>query len=107
MSSGTLARKFSTERSTITSVSWMRRFRVMARVEVMCECGRGCAERLQVPVGEYDRARREPTHFLVATPHIPSEVDRVIEDHGSWLLVEATGVAAEIARGITGPRAKL
>jgi hypothetical protein len=65
----------------------------------MCECGRGCAERLEVPVDEYDRARRESTNFLVATLHVASEVDRVIEDHGSWLLVEATGVAAEVARG--------
>lgn len=78
-------------------------FQSHGRVAVLCECGRGCAERLQVPVGEYDRARREPTYFLVATPHIAREVDRVIEDHGSWLLVEATGVAAEVARGSYAP----
>lgn len=74
-------------------------FRSLDQTVVMCECGRGCAERLEVPVDEYDQARREPTHFLVATPHVAVEVDRVIEDHGSWLLVEAVGVAAEIARG--------
>ena len=73
-------------------------FQRHGRIEVMCECGRGCAERLEVPVDEYDRARSESTYFLVATPHLAGEVDRVIEDHGSWLLVEATGVAGEIAR---------
>ena len=78
-------------------------FRHHGRIAVICECGRGCAERLEVPVDEYDRARREPTYFLVATPHIASEVDRVIEDRGSWLLVEATGVAAEVARGSYAP----
>ena len=73
-------------------------FRNHGRIEVMCECGRGCVERLEVPVDEYDRARRESTYFLVTAPHLADEVDRVIEDHGSWLLVEAIGVAAEIAR---------
>jgi len=73
-------------------------FQRQGRIEVMCECGRGCAERLEVPVGEYDRVRRESTYFLVTAPHFADEVDRVIEDHGSWLLVEAIGVAAEIAR---------
>jgi hypothetical protein len=73
-------------------------FRDEGRIEVLCECGRGCTERLQVPVDDYDRARRESTHFLVTAPHLAGEVDRVIEDHGSWLLVEAIGVAAQIAR---------
>jgi hypothetical protein len=73
-------------------------FRNRGRIEVMCECGRGCAQRLEVPVDDYDRARRDSTYFLVTAPHFAGEVDRVIEDHGSWLLVEAFGVAAEIAR---------
>jgi hypothetical protein len=67
-------------------------------VTVMCECGRGCSERIEVPVDEYDRARRESTYFLLTAPPVVSEVDRVIEDHGSWLLVEAVGDAAGIAR---------
>ena len=78
-------------------------FQRHGRIEVLCECGRGCAERLEVPVEEYDRARLESTYFLVATPHVAHEVDRVIEDHGSWLLVEATGVAADVARGSYAP----
>src|SRR5689334_15036359 len=73
-------------------------FRRHGRIEVMCECGRGCSERIEVPVDEYDRARRESTYFLVTAPHVADEVDHAIEDHGSWLLVEAIGVDAEIAR---------
>lgn len=78
-------------------------FRRHEQIIVMCECGRGCVERLEVPAGEYDRARRQSTHFLVTAPHLVREVDRVVEDHGSWLLVEAFGVAAEIARGSATP----
>jgi len=78
-------------------------FRDHGRIEVMCECGRGCTQRLEVPLDEYDRARRESTYFLVTAPHLADEVDHVIEDHGSWLLVQATGVAAEIARAGKAP----
>lgn len=67
-------------------------------MEVMCECGRGCTVRLKVAPVEYARVRAESTYFLVAPEHQAPEVDRVVEDHGSWLLVEAIGVAAEIAR---------
>lgn len=73
-------------------------FQDQGRITVMCECGRGCTERLEVSADEYDRVRRESTHFLVAAPHVAREVDRVVEDRGSWLLVEAFGTAGEIAR---------
>jgi hypothetical protein len=78
-------------------------FRSLDQTVVICECGRGCAERIEVPVDEYDRVRRESTQFFVTPPHFASEVDRVIEDHGPWLLVEAVGVAAEIARTSYAP----
>ena len=67
-------------------------------IEVMCECGRGCTERLEIPLADYKRARRELTYFLVAASHLASDVDRVVEDRGPWLLVEAVGAAAAIAR---------
>jgi hypothetical protein len=67
-------------------------------IEVICECGRGCTDRVEVPVDDYDRARRESTYFFVTASHLAGEVDHVVEDHGSWLLVEAVGTAAAIAR---------
>ena len=73
-------------------------FQEHGRITVLCECGRGCDERLELAVDDYDRIRRESTHFLVKTPHFAHEVDRVVEDRGSWLLVEAFGAAAEVAR---------
>jgi hypothetical protein len=72
-------------------------------IEVMCECGRGCHLRVDVAAAEYARVRDVPTYFLVTPEHQAPEVDDVVEDHGSWLLVEAVGVAAEIARkGLAG-----
>lgn len=68
-------------------------------IEVVCECGRGCSNRVTLTPAEYAQVRQRSTYFLVAPDHHAPEVDRVVEDYGSWLLVEAVGVAAEIARG--------
>jgi hypothetical protein len=65
---------------------------------VMCECGRGCSLQLEVAATDYARVRDVSTYFLVRPEHQAPEVDHVVEDHGSWLLVEAIGVAADIAR---------
>jgi len=67
-------------------------------IVVMCECGRGCSLQVEVHAAEYARLRAESTYFLVRPEHQAPEVDHLVEDHGSWLLVEAVGVAAEIAR---------
>jgi hypothetical protein len=67
-------------------------------IEVMCECGRGCSLQVKIAAADYGRVRDVSTYFLVTPEHRAPEVDRVVEDHGSWLLVEAVGVAAEIAR---------
>jgi hypothetical protein len=73
-------------------------FRRRPTIVVMCECGRGCSLQVEVPTTEYARVRAESTYFLVTPEHQAPEVDRLVEDHGSWLLVEAVGAAAEIAR---------
>lgn len=73
-------------------------FGTPASIQVMCECGRGCKEHVLVEAAEYDRVRQQSTYFLVGPEHHAPEVDHVVEDHGSWLLVEAVGVAADIAR---------
>ena len=64
----------------------------------MCECGRACNLRVELAAADYARVRDVSTYFLVTRDHLASEVDRVVEAHDSWLLVEALGVAADIAR---------
>lgn len=67
-------------------------------VQLLCECGQACGDKLEIEAASYIRVREDATHFLVAVGHHVPEVDRMVEDHGSWQLVEAFGVAAEIAR---------
>lgn len=64
----------------------------------MCECGRGCSLQIRIAAADYGRVRGVSTYFLVTPEHRAPEVEGVVEDHGSWLLVEAVGVAADIAR---------
>jgi hypothetical protein len=74
------------------------RFGMLPSIAYMCECGRACNLRVDVAAADYARVRDVSTYFLITPDHLASEVDRVVEAHDSWLLVEAVGVAADIAR---------
>jgi hypothetical protein len=64
----------------------------------VCECGQeDCAEPLEVTHGKYEAVRRDPRHFLVFPGHEDTDLARVVERHGRFLVVEKLGEAAEIA----------
>ena len=66
--------------------------------EFVCECGRhGCAERVPVPLDEYERVRAHPRRFLVARGHERPEVEKVIDERDGFLVVEKTGEAGAAA----------
>ena len=66
--------------------------------EFVCECGRtDCAERLRVPLNEYENVRKHPRRFIVASGHERPRVEKVIDERQGWLVVEKTGDAGEIA----------
>jgi hypothetical protein len=66
--------------------------------EFVCECGRtDCAERLRVPLDEYEAVRKHPRRFIVASGHERPAVEKVIDERQGWLVVEKTGEAGEIA----------
>jgi len=73
-------------------------------VEFVCECADvGCAERLSLTTGEYEQVRSEPDRFLLAPGHEQPGIERVVEDHGRFLVVEKLGEAGQIAED-TDPR---
>ena len=64
----------------------------------VCECSRGdCTELLHVTVGQYEQVRENPRRFLVLPGHEDSEVDRVVERHKEYFVVEKVADASKIA----------
>ena len=70
-----------------------------------CECGRAtCTEQIAMTLIEYERVRALPTHFAVAPGHELPEVERVVEQHPNYLVVEKQEDDAEQVARETDPR---
>ena len=77
--------------------------------EFLCECAnRNCMEHILMTLEEYERVRRVPTHFLVlpGKRHIVPEIERVVEEHDGYVIVEKYGDAGRMATQLD-PRARL
>ena len=67
-------------------------------VDVVCECVNGaCFDRLVVPLDEYEAVRRFPTRFVVKDGHVAHDVERAVESHDGYVVVEKSGADAENA----------
>ena len=66
----------------------------------ICECGNdGCAQRVALTSDEYHAVRKVETHFAVAPEdrHLFPEVERVVQRHERYWVVEKFGTAAAVA----------
>ena len=64
----------------------------------LCECANdGCADQLAVDPDTYRRVRQHPRRFLVRPGHEEAQIERVIERHREYLVVEKTGEAGQVA----------
>jgi hypothetical protein len=71
---------------------------------VCCECARlGCDALVGVTIATYERVRADPRRFLLAPGHEIGGAEVVVEDDGSYIVVEKVGAAARVARA-TDPR---
>ena len=67
--------------------------------EIICECeDTSCMHHLRVTTEAYQRARSEPTDFLLKPAHANPEFETVIERHEDFELVRKTGAAAVLAK---------
>jgi hypothetical protein len=67
-------------------------------VDVVCECVNGaCFDRLAVPLDEYEAVRRFPTRFVVKVDHVAYDVERAVDSHDGYVVVEKSGADAENA----------
>lgn len=68
-----------------------------------CECPReSCSQRVELTLAEYESVRANATHFFVAPTgeHVVADVERVIERHERYWVVEKLGVAAAVSEGL-------
>jgi hypothetical protein len=64
----------------------------------VCECAdAGCTERLAVEPDVYRRVREQGRLFLVLPGHEDPQLERIVERHRDYLIVEKTGTAGEVA----------
>jgi hypothetical protein len=74
------------------------------RVAFRCECGRlGCNRLIELTHAEYEVVRAHPRRFFLLTTHELLPVERVVERHDGYVVVEKVGEAGDIAER-TDPR---
>lgn len=57
--------------------------------EFVCECGsRECTDMVRLTLDQYEAARRHPRRFAVLRGHLFPEVERVVEEHDAYTVVE-------------------
>ncbi len=60
--------------------------------EFLCECGAGgCMTTIPIRLARYAEIRTNPLLSITLAGHHNPAVERVVEDHGSWTVVEAFG----------------
>jgi hypothetical protein len=65
----------------------------------VCECSdSACLDRVALSLSAYEEIRAHPTRFVLVPGHETDEIERVVERHEGYVVVEKTGKAAEVAR---------
>ncbi len=73
--------------------------------DFLCECGDdACLDRVALRLREYEAVRADPRRFALVPGHEQLEVERVVEDHGRYVVVEKIGTGAKVAEELD-PRA--
>ena len=64
----------------------------------ICECAdAACTEQIVIDPDTYSRVRAEARYFFVRPGHQDPELERVVETHSDYLVVEKTGAAGQVA----------
>jgi len=75
------------------------------RAEYFCECARPtCAATILLLVEEYEHVRQDGDRFVVLPEHVDRDIERVLEEHGTYWIVEKIGVGRDVADALD-PRA--
>jgi hypothetical protein len=68
--------------------------------EFMCECGDpGCAERLEVPLADYENVRSDATTFLLNPEHVEPDVEKIVRERDGYAVVRKVDtIVARVVR---------
>jgi hypothetical protein len=75
--------------------------------EFLCECGDpACAEKVEVPLEEYEKVRAHATHFVVLPGHVKGPLEKIVHRRRRYSVIEKVDrVVVRIARRLN-PRAE-
>jgi hypothetical protein len=77
------------------------------QAQLLCECADpGCAERLEVPLDEYEEVREDATTFVLDPEHVAPDVEKIVRRrHGYAVVKKVDDAVARIVRRLD-PRAE-
>jgi len=71
---------------------------VEAAPAFVCECSReDCRLLIKLSSQAYELVRADPRRFVVVAAHVFSEIERVVETHPAYVVVEKHGDAGQLA----------
>jgi hypothetical protein len=74
-------------------------------LSVLCECGDiDCTAKIDVPLATYEWVRSGSARFVIVPGHELADSERIIRDHGTYVVVEKLGDARAAASELD-PRA--
>jgi hypothetical protein len=63
----------------------------------VCECAdRSCAAWIEMPLDEYRAVRADPRRFIIAPTHEVPDVERIVERHDGYSVVEKPEEVAHV-----------
>jgi hypothetical protein len=73
----------------------------------VCECAdQACIAQMQISIDEYEAIRRHPARFPVLRGHEVPGIERVVEPHDRYVVIEKVGAGKDVAVE-TDPRAQI
>jgi len=68
------------------------------RLAVICECADlGCSDHVLMTPSEYEQAHADPAQFVVRKGHVIEDVEDVVAENDSFVVVRKRGLAGEVA----------
>ena len=65
------------------------RFRITTQARFVCECADpSCTQSIELTLTEYEAVRAGPARFALKSGHEEPDIERVVEEHDRYLVVE-------------------